>query len=504
MDISKYLHSSKLSATSKEPLYLQIAKSIKDKIIDRSLMPGTKLPPERELVSLFNISRTTAINAYRWLEQQELVVTKVGSGTYVNDITANHSISPRVPWSQLFVPYPQNPMSSILKEMVSTTGSGELISLATGMPDPTLYPINTFKNLLAKHIDQVDLSDFGYIPTEGYTPLRHSIASLLKTKGINSTWDKTMILSGSQQGLYLISKVMLEPGDYVIVESPTYIGAIQIFQAIGAKILVLPVADSFPLEILEDYLIRYRPKMFYTIPTFQNPTGSVLSEYDRHQLLNLASRHRLVVVEDDPYGDLYYGEKPPLALKSLDNYDVVIYMGTFSKILSPGLRLGYIAGHPALIQRLALEKQYIDLHSSNFSQLLIQLYLDAGLLEDHLSLVRQEYKKRRDAMITAIKDHFGNQLQFTVPEGGFYIWCRLENFMTTSKLLQQAIKKGVFFVPGEAFYTLPNENKEFRLSFATHPENILIEGIERLYCAFETVNKSYQKQNSIRVTRPIV
>ncbi|MTI81667.1 MAG: PLP-dependent aminotransferase family protein [Firmicutes bacterium] len=506
MDISKTLRSVQLDAANNKPLYLQIATAIADKIIDNTLLPGAKLPPERELGSLFNVSRTTAINAYRWLEQQELVVTKVGSGTYVNKISTSHSNSPQVPWSQLFVPYPQTPMSSILKELVSTTGSDELISLATGMPDPSLYPIDTFKNLLAKHIDKVTLADFGYISTEGYTPLRHSVTSLLENKGINTTWDKTMILSGSQQGLYLISRVMLERGDYVVVESPTYIGAIQIFQAIGARVLVLPVSDTFPLDILEDYLIRYRPKMLFMIPTFQNPTGGVLSEYERQELINLAARHRLVIVEDDPYGDLYYQEKPPAPIKTMDTYDGVVYMGTFSKNISPGLRLGYVTGHPALIQRLALEKQYIDLHSNNFSQLLVHLYLEAGCLEEHLSMVRNEYKKRRDAMVKALKRYFDNNLQFKIPEGGFYIWCKLEGSVTSSKLLHEATKNGVFFVPGEAFYTLPNEDKEFRLSFATHPEKILVEGIKRLFKAFEAVNKSNhnKKHPSSVPIKPII
>lgn len=490
MDISKYLMESKIDPSSVEPFYLQIAKIITRKIIDNTLPKGTKLPPERELGGLFGVSRTTAINAYRQLEQEGLVITKVGSGTYVAETSTSPSHIPQVPWSQLFVPYPQTPMSSILRDLVSTRFSTDIISLATGMPDPAFYPIDTFRELFRSHSSQTDTADFGYIATEGYLPLRHSIAKLLNDKGVQTTWDKTLILSGSQQGLYLVSKVMLERGDYVVVESPTYIGAIQIFQAIGAKVLILPVSDTLPLDVLEDYLIRYRPKMFYTIPTYQNPTGRVLTDQQRRDLLQLAMRRRLVIVEDDPYGELFYEEKPPLSLKAMDPFDGVIYIGTFSKIITPGLRIGYLTGHPALINRLALEKQYIDLHSNNFTQWLVHLFVENGYLEEHLSFVRKEYKKRRDSLVKAVRRYLGNYLAFQVPGGGFYLWCRLQTPLSAGKLLHEAIKCGVFYVPGEAFYTIPSENNEFRLCFATYPEPILTEGIKRLAKAFELVKKS--------------
>ncbi|WP_031516232.1 PLP-dependent aminotransferase family protein [Desulfofalx alkaliphila] len=500
MDISKHLVGIKLDRQSSEPLYLQIAKVIENKIIDNTLPPATKLPPERELSSLFKVSRTTAINAYRWLEQQGLVITKVGSGTYVSEPPNNSNVTTQVPWSQLFIPYVQTPVSSILKELVSIPLDRDLISLATGMPDPSLYPIDKFKELLNRHIDHLERSSFGYIATEGFTPLRHSVSRMLNNKGIESTWGNTMILSGSQQGLYLMGKAMLAPGDYVVVESPTYTGAIQIFQAMGVKVLILPVSKIFPLDILEDFLIRYRPKIFYTNPTFRNPTGDVLSEGDRRQLINLAARHRLVVVEDDAYGDLYYGDNPPPSLKALDNYGGVVYLGTFSKVLMPGLRLGYINGHPTLIQRLALEKQYNDLHSNNISQWLMHLFLDEGHMEEHLSLIRRQYKNRRNLMIKALKHYFDdNILQYETPDGGFYIWCKIQNSVTSSKLLQESLKKGVFFAPGEAFYTMPSDDKEFRLSFASNSEDTLVEGIRRLSDAFNSASKTKSQRTKTNI-----
>lgn len=296
-------------------------------------------------------------------------------------------------------------------------------------------------------------SDFGYIATEGYLPLRRTIAHMLSSNGIETTPERTLILS-------------------------------------GAQLLVLPTEAGLNLEILEDYLIRYRPKLFYTVSTYNNPTGQVLTEQERRELLLLARRHRLVIVEDDPYSQLYYEEKPPLPIKSMDSFEGVVYIGTFSKTLIPGLRVGFLTGHSALIHRLALEKQYVDLHSNNFSQWLINFYLEQGYFEDHLNFIRSEYKKRRDSLVKAIRRYLENNVHFNVPGGGFYLWCKLKGTITSGRLLQEATKCGVFFVPGQAFNARPTEENEFRLCFASQPEPVLVEGVKRLAKALEILQKS--------------
>ena len=491
MDISKFLTDTKLEASSGRPLYLQTAEIVTDLIINYVLPAGTKLPPERELAELLGISRTTAINAYRRLEQQGLVITRVGSGTYVAEPAKEKgSTTTEIPWPQLFAAYPQTPFSSILRELVSTPAAADNISFAVGMPDPDLYPVDIFTDLTRKNMNLINRSDLSYIPTEGYAPLRRSAAKMLTKKGILVTTDNIIILSGAQQGLYLLSKVLLEPGDYVVTEAPTFVGAIQAFQAAGARMLSLPVAENFPLSVLEDYLIRYRPKMLYLMPTYQNPSGRTISEGERRALLELAVRHRLVIVEDDPYSELYYGELPPPALKALDPYGGVIYLGTFSKNLVPGLRTGYIVGHPALINRLALDKQYLDLHSNNFSQWLINEFLEHGHLDNHLALVRGEYKKRRDTAIKALRRFCGSAIDFECPDGGYYLWCRMKPPGTARRLLHEAVKSGVSFVPGEAFYTAPSQYNEFRICFTGQGENLLTEGIRRLGQALEQIKDS--------------
>ncbi|GAB6158310.1 PLP-dependent aminotransferase family protein [Desulfotomaculum varum] len=501
MDISKYLNNVELVTSDKRPLYLQIAFLIADKIQKQILPPGMKLPSERELADLFGVSRTTAINAYRKLEQQGLVWTKVGSGTYVSPVRDTESL-PEVPWLQLFTPYPQDPLASTLRDLVATPVSNT-ISLAAGMPDPALYPIETFNRLISCHIGRMSPADFGHIPTEGYHPFRKAVAAMLNEKGIAASAENILALSGSQQGLYLVSKVLLEPGDYVITETPTFIGAIQVFQAAGARILSLPCRQN--LELLEDYLIRYRPKLLYIIPTYQNPTGRVLPVQERQDLIKLAKRHRLIILEDDPYSELFYGVQPPPALKASDSYEGIIYLGTFSKILCPGLRTGYLVGPSVLINRLALEKQLIDLHSNNLAQWLVTMFLSEGKLAQHLTTVRREYKKRRDAMAKALHRLCSGDIEFTVPDGGFFYWCKLKQTVTSQQLLQEAANNRISFVPGKAFHTVPTQDKEFRLCFAAHSEAVLLEAVHRLAKTLSQITKKHMATASPPCSvRPII
>lgn len=491
MDISKIMVNSKLDGDT--PLYLQIAEIIIDKIMDGSLKEGDKLPSERELASLFKVSRTTAINSYRYIEQKGLIVTKLGSGTFITSKNISpSSIKAEISWEHLLKPSNGTSMSSLLSELINNSMSKERISLDAGMPDPKFYPLEKFKSLFHNNMENLSTKDFGHIAIEGLSSLRENIASMVNHKGIEGNYNNILITSGSQQGIYLISKILIEPGDYVIIESPTYIGAIQVLQAAGARILTLPIEENgnLDLNILEDYLIRYRPKLLYTIPTFQNPSGKVISLSNRYDLLKLAQRYRLIVVEDDPYSDFYYESTPPAPLKALNDYEGTIYLSTFSKILMPGLRLGYVVAHPALINRMTMEKQYIDLHSNNFSQWLLNLYLAEGELEKHLALVRKKYRIRRDTLFFTLKELLKEDIDFSLPSGGFYIWCRILSQFNSRKFLHEALKNGVSFVPGDAFYTSGTENKSFRLCFTSNNEKDLKEAVLRLHRTLMQIKKS--------------
>lgn len=480
MDITKILCGIRINTSTSAPMYLQIANNLTAKIQDSTIPAGTKLPPERELARLLDVSRTTIINAYRLLEEQGLVSTRVGSGTYVTELSFDDQEQHSIPWEQLFAPQYKSPLSSLLRTLVAVPTADETISFAAGMPDPELYPLNIIEDSFITDKQAKHSADLGYIPTEGYQPLRRSLAAWQKQQGIQATPDNVLIVSGSQQGLYLIIKAFIEPRDYVIVESPTYLGAIQVLESAGARILCLPQSKNLDLEVLEDYLVRYRPKLFYTVSTFQNPTGRVMSLATRKELLRLGARHRLAIVEDDPYSQLYYGQQPPPSLKSLDTYGGVIYLGTFSKMLIPGLRTGWITAPHQVVNRLAQEKQYIDLHSNNLSQIILHNCLEQDFLAGHLLFIRREYKKRRDIMINAIRRYCGEHLDFEAPDGGFYLWCNITSPISSSELLRRSAAAGVTFVPGEAFYLNDSERHQIRLCFATHNETLLNEGVRRL------------------------
>ncbi|SNS52365.1 DNA-binding transcriptional regulator, MocR family, contains an aminotransferase domain [Anaerovirgula multivorans] len=502
MNISKLIVNTKLDTTS--PYYLQIAALIKTKIVDGSLTVGEKLPAERELALLFEVSRTTAINAYRHLEKGGYVSIKNGSGTYVSDRYALESkTNNEIPWPQLLKPYIHPSMATLMSELMVSNVLEDKISLDAGMPDPNYYPIDIFSKLHRDYLAELEPRDFGHIPVHGYEPLRHTITQMLGSEGIKCYSDEVIILSGSQQGLYLTARVLIEPGDYVIIQAPTYLGAIQVFQSLGARVLSLPQSEDFPFEILEDYLTRYRPKLLYCIPTFRNPTGTVMNAGERKKLIQLAARYRLAILEDDPYSNLYYEDRPPASLKALDDYGGVIYLSTFSKILMPGLRLGYMVAHPSFIHRIILEKQYVDLHSNNISQWLLDLFIKEGYLANHLIKMRGIYRNRRNVMTEALNQSLKSKLSFQIPQGGFYIWCKINENISLKKLLQEALKTGVSFVPGEAFYAAPGEDKEFRLCFSQHNEEIILEGISRLEKSIGKFKKS-QFSISKREVRPII
>ena len=480
MDITKILSGIRVDPKTAAPMYIQLANSLAVKIKEATLPPGTKLLPERELASLLEVSRTTIINAYRLLEEQGHIVTRVGSGTYVAEPSLIDQQDGGMPWDQLFRPQYKSPLSSLLRTLVAAPTADETISLAAGMPDPNLYDLRIIEEHFSSGDYDLDSADFGYIPIEGYSPLRRSIANWQSSQGIQTSPDNIIVVSGSQQGLYLVIKAFVEPRDYVIVEAPTYLGALQQLESIGARILRLPQSDSIDLAVLEDYLIRYRPKLFYTIPTFQNPTGKTMSLRQRQDLIRLAARYRLAIIEDDPYSQLYYGQQPPPSLKSLDIYGGVIYIGTFSKMLFPGLRIGWVNAAPQVINRLVQEKQYVDLHSNNLAQKIAHTYLEQHLLQSHLEFVRREYKKRRDAIAGAIRQYCSSYLDFELPEGGFYLWCNVRPPASAHELLRRSAAAGVTFVPGEAFYLNNTDSRHIRLCFATHGEARLTEGVRRL------------------------
>jgi DNA-binding transcriptional MocR family regulator len=299
-------------------------------------------------------------------------------------------------------------------------------------------------------------------------------------------YDEVMMLSGSQQGIDLVAKLLLDPGDIVVVEEPSFFPAIQAFKTIGARVMGVPMDENgMRMDVLEQLLQRYRPKFIYTMPTFQNPTGIEMELERRKRLVELACKYRVLIVEDDAYGDLCYeGHSLPI-LKSMDNDGYVIYLSTFSKNIYSGLRLGWMVAHKRVVKEFAAAKQIMDLHSSSLSQWIIERFITNGSLEAHVPKICREYRIRRDAMYDALSKYAPADLIWNRPRGGYYIWCKLPGGVSASKLVSKAAKYKVVFVPGTPFFTSGQGDDFIRLNFTFAAFKDIDEGIKRLCVAMK-------------------
>lgn len=471
------------------PLYLQISRQIRDQIRSGELAPGARLPPERRLAAMLGVNRTTVVNAYRELAAEGLVVGHVGRGTIVAGANGDGTGSGElrgIPWGQLFTATTEVMNDPLLRDTMIVSARSDVISLASGMPSPDLIPVATIRELLNEALHEGGQSLLQHCPTEGYPPLRQAVAQW--TTGPMGEPESVLVVAGSQQGLYLLARTLLEPGDLVAVESPTYLGALQVFRAAGARLLPIPVdEDGMRVGLLEDLIVRRRPKLIYTLPTFQNPSGTTMSLERRHRLLALAARYQVPVVEDDPYGALRYeGEALP-SLHKLDTQGTVIYLSTVSKVLFPGFRIGWIVAPRPVIERLALMKQIVDLDTNALAQWAVWAYLDRGLLADHIEELRRVYPRRRDLMLSAIEHHCTGMLTCDRPAGGFYLWCRLADGLRARDLLPEAARRGVAIVPGASFHPDGEGEATLRLNFTQPPEEEIEEAIARLGDAIETL-----------------
>lgn len=486
-----------IDRNSSEPIYRQVVREIQDLIRSGSLPEGFRLPPERRLANALGVNRSTILNAYRELKALGLVDAHVGRGTAVLKAPAPVPDMIGVPWRQLFRESVARSHDPIIADLLALTEKEDVISFSIGLPAPELLPLDTLGEYTAELIREVGAPLLLHCPTEGHTPLRETLAQWVAARGIRARASEVLVVSGSQQGLDLVARVFIDPGDVVVVEEPTYIGALQSFRVAGAKIIGIPVdSDGMRTDILSSILERERPKLIYTLPTFQNPSGAVMSVERRRHLLELASRWQVPVLEDDPYSELRYEGEPLPSLKALDDREQVLYMSTFSKSLFPGLRIGYLVVPPVVLRQLALAKQGADLHASSFSQYLLERFVREGHFAAHIEKTKTAYRQRRDRMAAALKADPSIGIEFEVPKGGFYIWCDLPRGVEQSALLANAAARGVVFLPGRACYpTEPNENC-LRLNFSHASERDIDIGIERF---LESVRESKVWG---RVTRP--
>lgn len=461
-----------LDRSSDVPVYRQIEQAIVAGIRSGHLRAGLRLPPERALAQQLGVDRTTVVAAYRNLAGDGWVSALVGRGTVITSKTAQQSGTTAASdsttvfgWDEVLTPQPGD--EPVLDDLAAASLRPGVLSLASGVPAAEGYPIAEFRSLLGDALRQSGEALLQYAPAEGLPELRDQIARTMRERGADITGDGVLICAGSQQGLYLLARALVVPGDTVAVEAPTYLGAVSVFRAADAHVVPLPRdrhgVDPLRLEAL---LVRREVKLIYLLPTFQNPTGETLDQTRRRQVLAVAARHGVPIIEDDPYGELRYDGEPVPSMFQLAGPDgIVAYLSTFSKVLFPGFRVGWVAGSVALIERLRREKALVDLDSNAVVQAAVAEYLALGLLEDHLRAVRPVYRARRDALVDGLLRGGNVPATWQLPEGGFSLWVELESGLRSRDVLREAMVRGVTFVPGDVFHVDGGGRSAMRLSF---------------------------------------
>lgn len=392
-------------------------------------------------------------------------------------------------WEQRYAQRTSRMASSTIRELLKLTELPDFISFAGGLPAPEVFPIKQVAEAADTVMKEMPAQALQYSTTEGYRPLRELLVRIMARPGIEVSTDNVMITSGSQQALDLLGKLFIDPGDRIVVESPTYLGALQAWNTYEAEYVTVPADEhGMVVDALENAL-HTRPKLIYLVPNFHNPTGVTLALERRRQLLEIADRAGVPVVEDDPYGQLRFeGEHLPRLL-TLDaqmrpnggSYNGnVIYLSTFSKILAPGLRLAWVVAPPEVLRKLVQAKQGTDLQTSTFTQMLAYEVAREGYLDTHIEIIRSTYRERRDVMLQAIRECFPADVRWNHPEGGMFLWCILPEGKSTIKLLEACVKKQVAFVPGTPFYPHGGGENTMRLNFSNAAPDMIREGIRRM------------------------
>jgi 2-aminoadipate transaminase len=386
----------------------------------------------------------------------------------------------------LFAKRTRGMTSSAMRDMMAVTARPEVISLATGLPDTTTFPAEDFAWLMSRVAVDSSAAALQYGPTDGLDDVRRCIVEVMAAEGTEVEIDDLMVTTGGQQVIDLVCRAFLDPGDVVVAEAPTYPGAVPCFNSFQAQVEQVAMdEDGMRIDVLEETLARLRregrtPKFIYTIPNFQNPGGVTLSEERRRALVRIAAEQELVILEDNPYGLLRYEGDPLPTLYSLDGGRYVIYLGTFSKILSAGLRLGWAAAPKPILERLNLGKQAADLCTSPLTQYFVASYFAHRDWRTYLKQLRSIYRRRRDVMFAAMEEFFPAEATWTQPQGGLFLWAQLPDYIDTTDLLARALRENVAFVPGRAAYLDGRGGSELRLNFSGVNEDEIREGIRRI------------------------
>ncbi len=384
-----------------------------------------------------------------------------------------------------------NVETSAIRELFKLLGKPGIISFAGGFPDSAMFDVAGIQAAVNEALASNPGAALQYGATEGHPPLREALAAFMQSKGAQHVAaDQLIVTTGSQQALDLLGKTLIDPGSKAIVEGPTFLATIQCFRLYGADLVSAPIdGDGVQVDRLEQLIAEHKPRFVYLIPTFGNPSGALLSLERRKRVLELAVRTQTLIIEDDPYGDLYFDAPPPPSLLALSHEvpgsrDWLVHCGSLSKVLSPGLRVGWMVAPPELLAKATMCKQFSDAHTSTFAQATAAEYLRAGHMPATLAHVRQVYGQRAGVMVQALRQELGDAIDFVAPQGGLFVWARLTGaggkLADGAALAKRAIEQGVAFVPGAPFYCANPDPSTLRLSFATVGEDKIREGIGRL------------------------
>jgi GntR family transcriptional regulator/MocR family aminotransferase len=497
------------------PLARQIQAHLERLIAERLLAPGVKLPATRELARSLGVNRATVALAYEELVAAGWARAHVGQGTFVagppGGVAAPPVTAPPahpINWSGLLSRHARivEADAGRARATAPRAAADGVISFAGGMPDSGLFPTDAFRRVLNEVVREEGAALLQYYPVGGYPPLRRYLATYLLRFGLEARPEDILIVNGSQQGFDLIARTLLDPGDAVAIEQPTYPRAMQVFRSFGAQLLPVDRDEAGPrVDLLERVLERHAPKMFYCQPSAHNPSGLTMRREVGVRLLAAAGRHQVPIVEDGFDGSLYYGARPPGPLKALDRDGIVIYIGTFSKILFPGLRLGWLVAPPPIAERLQAAKQLADLHTSALIQAAVHRFCERKLLDRHVARVAAEYARRRAVLLAALKRRMPDDVRWTEPQGGFSLLLTLPDGLDAAALLPRAIERGVAFTPGTAFWVDGAGERTLRLSFSSVSCARIEDGVKRLAEVIRSARRQPARAEALeRVAAPLV
>ncbi len=463
---------------SNVPAYRQIIDYMSTKISKGDWTIGSVLPSQRALAKEFGVNRSTVVMALEELESFGILKGEVGKGTQVISNTWSLLISASTPdWSQYL-------RSGLFKENIPTIRTINkmefeegILRLGTGELSPRLYPEEMMKEIFSRLPHSI--SSLNYVEPLGLLELREVICERLKKKAIHCKPSNVLITSGSLQALQLISVSMLKQGSTIFTEAPSYIKSLQVFQSAGMKLLGVPIdREGIQYWQMASEQKSGEEALLYTIPTFHNPTGYVMTARRRQELFKFCTDNRLPIIEDDAYGDLWIDEEPPTPLKSMDQNGMILYVGTISKTLFPGLRVGWMVGSESVVDRLGDVKMQMDYGASSVSQWVLKEIMSGNAYDQYLEGTRHALKNRRNAMIAALKTHFNHLAFWDIPKGGFYIWVTLKKQVSIDKLFREALKEGILLNPG-SIYDFKKSNT-LRLSYAYVDEEKIMGSLEKL------------------------